>query len=219
MKTESVIYPLAAILAVAACGQPSEGQASAQSDEASGAAESEFDAPSGVYKPDPNHRYISFSYFHQGFSRPSVRWDEWDAALNWDAETPENSSVSVVIQADSVNSGVVEFDGHLKGEQFFDVQNHPQITFESTAVARTGENTGNITGDLTIKGVTRPVTLDAKFNKAAYLESGDAYKMGFSASTTVKRSDFGMDYAIPAVTDEVRIEIEAEFVMPADSGE
>lgn len=218
MKVRPIVYPLVGVFALAGCGQGPDGQAAAQSG-AGESAQGEFHAASGVYKPDPNHRYISFSYFHQGFSRPFVRWDEWDAALNWDAENPENSSVSVVIQADSVNSGVAEFNGHLKGEQFFDVENHPEITFESTDVARTGENTGNITGDLTIKGVSRPVTLDAKFNKAAYLERGDAYKMGFSANTTVKRSDFGMDYAIPAVTDEVRIEIEAEFVMPADSGE
>lgn len=215
MKTKSMIYPVAAVLAVAACGQPSSGQA--QSGDASDMAESEFDAPSGEYKPDPNHRYITFSYLHQGYSRPVVRWDDWDATLDWDAENPENSSVSVTINANSMSSGVEVYDGHLKGEQFFDTENYPEITFESTEVVRAGEDRGTIMGDLTIKETTLPVTLDVKFNKAAFEERGGIYKIGFSAKTSVNRSEFGMDYAVPIVTDQVDINIQTEFVMPADS--
>lgn len=213
MNTRTLLLCMGAALAIAACGQSANGQDDAAAEKVV------FDAPSGEYTPDPNHHYIFFTYSHFDYSHPHVRWRVWDATLNWNAENPEASTVEVVIEADSVDSGVDVFDGHLKGERFFDTENHPEITFVSTNVTRTGENTGTITGDLTIKGITKPVTLDVTFNKAGYEERGDRYKIGFSATTTVKRSDFGMDYLVPAVSDEVDIKIESEFIMPAgDNG-
>jgi polyisoprenoid-binding protein YceI len=209
MNTRTLLLSMGAALAIAACGQSANGQADTAAEKVV------FDAPSGEYTPDGNHHYIFFTYSHFDYSHPHVRWRTWDATLNWNAENPEASSVEVVIEADSVDSGVDVFDGHLKGERFFDAENHPEITFVSTSVTRTSENTGTIDGDLTIKGITLPVTLDVTFNKAAYEERGDRYKMGFSATTTVKRTDFGMDYLAPAVSDEVDIRIESEFVMPA----
>lgn len=218
MHFKTLAAPVVAAIAIVGCGEAVNNEANAQSNAtAEEASATEFEAVSGEYAPDPKHRYITFSYLHQGFSRPMVRWRSWDGTLNWDAENPENSSVSVTIDASSVDSGVDEFDGHLRGERFFDTANHPEITFTSTSVSRTGDATGTITGDLTIKGNTKPVTLDVTFNKSAYSERGNEYKIGFSGTATVKRSDFGVDFLAPAVSDEVDIVIETEWKMSAGS--
>ncbi len=206
---------LSAVALVTACGQNANGTP-AETAPAEQAAETVFAAKSGEYKAEKNHRYITFSYLHQGYSKPYLRWREWDATLDWDAEEPEKSSISVTIDANSIDSGVDKFDADLKSERFFDTANYPEITFESTSVERTGEKTGVITGDLTIKGVTKPASLDVAFNHGAYRERGNDYKIGFSASGVIKRSDFGIDFLVPAVSDEVNIIVEAEFTMPAE---
>lgn len=168
----------------------------------------------GVYRSDPRHAYITFSYDHQGYSRPWLRWRSWTADLNWNPSAPEQSSIAAAIDATSADSGVDEFDGHLKSADFFDAANHPQITFASTSVSLAGGSAGTIVGDLTIKGVTKPVTLDVTINKAANDDFAKAYKLGFSAKGVVKRSDFGVDKYVPFVGDDVTVVIEAEFVMP-----
>jgi polyisoprenoid-binding protein YceI len=176
-------------------------------------------AVSGEYTPEKNHRYLNVTYSHFGYSNPTVRWRDWTGTLNWNAENPSDSSVTVTIDAESVDSGVDVFDGHLNGDRFFDTANYPEITFVSTNIAVTGADTGKITGDLTIKDVTKPVTLDVKFNKGAFEERSNLYKLGFSGKTTVKRTDFGMDYLAPAVSDEVDILIETEWTMTAPASE
>jgi polyisoprenoid-binding protein YceI len=173
-------------------------------------------APSGKYTTDPGHRYITFSYLHGGLSHPQIRWNNWEATLDWDSENPESSSVSVVIDATSIDTGVANFDGHMKGARFFDVANHPQITFVSTGAQRAGEDKGEITGDLAIKGVTKPVTLDVTYNSAALDQRSGRYKIGFSAVVTVKRSEFGMDFGTPYVGDDVVVTISAEFEQAAE---
>ncbi len=173
-------------------------------------------AISGVYKTDPTHRYITFSYSHFDYSDPWLRWREWEGTLDWNADDPALSSVSVVIDAASIDSGVDVYDGHLKSDRFFDVENHPQITFVSTSVEKTGETTGKITGDLTIKGVTNSETLDVVFNNSGFDQRKNAHKLGFSGKTTVMRSDYGVDFLAPAVSDEVEVIIEAEFLMPVE---
>lgn len=172
-------------------------------------------AKSGAYTTDYKHRYITFSYSHFGFSTPHLRWRDWTGELEWNAENPEKSSVFVTIDANSADSGVDEFDGHLRSDRFFDVANHPEIIFESTSLERTGPNTGKMTGDLTIKEISKPVTLDVVINKAAFDEQRGQYKLGFSARGVVKRSDYGVDLYAPLVSDEVNLVIEAEFTMQA----
>ena len=158
MKTQSLICSLAAVFAVAACGQSANGQS----------AEDGFAAISGTYTTDPGHRYITFSYMHQGLSRPFLRWRDWEGTLEWNAEEPASSSVNVVIDTASIDTGVDVFDGHLQEERFFDAANHPEITFVSTGVEKTGDNTGVITGDLTIKGQTKPVSLNVTYNTSRF---------------------------------------------------
>ena len=217
MYFKKLILPVGAAFILAACGQQANGQSDTAVADA--AAEKDFGAISGAYKSEEMHRYITFSYSHFGYSTPQIRWREWNATLQWNAEDPAASSVSVTIDATSADSGVDVFDGHLTGENFFDTENYDEITFISTEIERTGADTGLITGDLTIKGVTKSVTLDAKFNNGAFEERNNRYKIGFSASTSVSRSDFGLDAYVPAVSDQVDIAISAEFIMPVDAAE
>lgn len=217
MNLGKSIAPMGAAFALAACGQPANGQS--EDAAADAAAEQDFGAISGTYKSEERHRYITFSYNHFGYSTPQIRWREWEATLEWNAEDPAASSVSVTIDATSADSGVDVFDGHLNGEKFFDTENFDEITFVSTGISRTGDTTGQITGDLTIKDVTKSVMLDATFNNGAFDERGNRYKIGFSAIASVNRSDFGIDYLAPAVSDQVDITISAEFIMPVDAAE
>lgn len=230
-----ILAASAILVSLAACGKadmaetPAAGAATPESAVEAGAstpAPAEEAAPApfdvsptipGVYKSDPRHAYITFSYDHQGYSRPWLRWRSWSADLNWNPATPDQSSIDVVIDATSADSGVLEFDDHLKSADFFDAANNPQITFKSTSLALAGGASGTVTGDLTIKGVTKPVTLDVSINKAASDDFAKAYKLGFSAKGVVKRSDYGVDKYVPFVGDEVTVVIEAEFVLPREA--
>lgn len=167
--------------------------------------------PSGNYVMDKTHGYVTFEYLHQGYSRPTLRFDDVDAVLTLDSETPTNSSVNVTIKADSIDTGVPKFDDHIKGKDMFDVANHPTITFVSTSLTQKDAAHGTLTGDLTMKGITKPVTLDVKFNKAGQHFRTKMPMAGFSASGKIMRSDWDMGYAVPAVGDEVEIRVEAEF--------
>lgn len=172
-------------------------------------------AESGTYTPDDGHAYIVFSYNHLGFSNPMVRWGDWDANLNWDADNPENSTLDVTIDATSVDTGVEAFNGHLNSPDFFNTAEYPQISFNSTALEITGPESGILTGDLTIKDITLPVVMDVAINKAGFEERSNVYKLGFSGRTTVLRSDFGLDAYVPDVSDKVEVVVEAEFTKPA----
>lgn len=173
------------------------------------------DAPSGTYTNDKGHAYITFHYVHQGYSRPFLRWRDWDSTLNWDSENPENSSVSVSIKTESIDTGVDKFDDHMKSDGWMNVAEYPQAAFVSTALSKTSDRTGKMTGDLTIMGITKPVTLDVTFNKAGEGRAPGTYKLGFSATADLMRSDWGLGKYAPAVGDEVSVIIEAEYVMSA----
>ena len=168
-------------------------------------------APAGVYKTDAGHRYITFSYLHLGMSHPSLRWRDWDATLNWDPAAPEKSTVEAVIDVNSIDTGVDALDKHLKSGDFFNAEKYPTITFKSTGIEKTGEDTGIMTGDLTIKDVTKPVTLNVTFNYGGKNPFGSGYKQGFDATGSLNRSDFGVDRFVPNVGDEIDFVISAEF--------
>ncbi len=167
--------------------------------------------PSGDYSSDPSHSYISFSYSHLGFSTPEIGFRTFTADLALDSANPENSSVKVNIDATSIDSRVEAFNGHLNGANFFDTENNPTITFTSTSVSSTGEDTFDVVGDLTIKGVTKPVTLKATINKAADHPMRKIPTVGMSAEGKISRSEWGLDRAVPNVGDEVSLHITAEF--------
>ncbi len=168
------------------------------------------DAPSGVYKSESGHAYITMAYDHQGFSRPILRWGAFDATVNLDSENPENSSLEVVIDAASIDSGVEKFDEHLVSPDFFDVENFPKITFTSSAMEQVIQGRGQVTGELTIKDITKPVTLDVTLNKIGNHFRSGVDMFGISAKTTLRRDDFGVG-KYGTVGQEVDIQIEVEF--------
>lgn len=170
------------------------------------------EVPSGEYSLDSSHGYITFTYSHLGFSNPRVGFNSFDTVLVLDSSNPEDSTVEVTIDASSIDSRVAEFNEHLNGSDFFNTAEYPTITFKSTKVEATGGNTFDVTGDLTILGTTKPVTLATTINKAANHPMRDVPTVGVSASTTLMRSEWGLGAYVPAVSDEVELSIEVELL-------
>lgn len=166
---------------------------------------------------DPSHTHILFFVNHFGMSDIQGEFLDFDGTFRLDRENPENSSVEVTIDATTLDTGWPDRDAHFRSADFFDVENFPSITFTSTRVDITGEDTANVTGDLTIKDITLPVTLDVTLNGLQddhpIREGRQAYA-GFTGTTTVLRSDFDVDMFAPAVSDEVVIRIEMEATGP-----
>lgn len=162
-----------------------------------------------TYKLDASHTAITWHVNHFGFSTPSGKFMDVDGTLHLDEANPASSSLSVTIPIDKMNSGVAKLDEHLKTPDFFDAAKYPTATYVSKSIELTGKDTAKVTGDLTLHGVTKPVVLDVKLNKIGE----NMMKMktaGFTASTTIKRSDFGISAYVPNLGDEVKLEIESE---------
>ena len=170
------------------------------------------EVPSGKYALDSSHGYITFTYSHLGFSNPRVGFNSFDTVLDLDTDNPENSTVEVTIDAASIDSRVAEFNEHLVGADFFNTAEYPTITFRSTKVKATGDTTFDVTGDLTILGTTKPVTLATTINKAGNHPLRNVPTVGVSASTKLMRSEWGLGAYVPAVSDEVQLSIEVELL-------
>ena len=166
--------------------------------------------PAGTYKSEQGHAYVAFQYDHQGFSNPILRWGTTDATVVFDQENPENSTLTVRLPTADIDSGVPRFDNHLKSEGFFDSANYPDITFVSTDISQISDGYGTITGELTIKDVTKPFTLTGKINKVGKHFRSGVNMFGVSATGKLKRADFGIDQYLPVGAD-VDIMIEVEF--------
>ncbi|MEM9667832.1 MAG: YceI family protein [Pseudomonadota bacterium] len=166
---------------------------------------------SGSYVMDVTHGYVTFSYNHLGFSNPQLRFRTVDAKLDLDADDPAASSVNVTIAANSIDTGVDVFDGHMNSADWLDTETYPEISFVSTTLEQTDAGTGTLTGDLTIKGVTKPVTLDVTLIGAGPHPLNQKETVGVEATGTVLRSDFGLGAYAPAVSDDVKILISGEF--------
>jgi len=179
----------------------------------------ELDAPSGTYVLDPTHASLHFKVMHAGLSNYTARFTDMDVVVELDSANPENSTVSVTVDPTSIetdypNPEVKDFDAELRDDpRFFNAGQFPQITFTSTKLTPTGDNTGTVEGDLTMLGVTRPVTMEVTLNGApAKHPFMDAGALGISAVGTLRRSDFGMTHLIPAIGDEVEFIVEAELI-------
>lgn len=172
------------------------------------------DAPAGTYRADPRHTSIVFDVDHLGFSRFAARFNEVEAVLDAVPDTPEKSRLEVTIKAASIDTNVAELDKMLTGDDMFDAARHPDITFVSKSIVRTGKGTGEVTGGLTMAGRTHPVTFAVTFNGAAPDPLTGEDKLGFSAEGTLDRPDWGLGKWWPAVGNEVRFRIEAEFAKP-----
>lgn len=166
---------------------------------------------SGQFALDKNHAKIIFSTTHFGFSTYYGLFNNFDAKLTFDNKAPIKSALDVMVNLDGIDTTNPKLDAHLKSADFFDVAKFPGATFKSTKIEVTGPATGKITGELTLHGVTKPITLDASFNGGGVNPLSKAYVLGFNASGIVKRSEFGITTYVPAVGDNVTLTISAEF--------
>ena len=162
-----------------------------------------------TYKLEPTHTSVTFQYTHFGFSHPTGKFMNAVGSVTLDEAAPANSSVEVSFAIDGVNTGVAALDEHLKSADFFDAAKFPTATFKSTKVEPTSATTAKVTGDLTIHGVTKPVTLDVTLNQKGP-NMMKKLTAGFTAKGTINRSDFGISTYVPAVSDQIDLYIEAE---------
>lgn len=170
-----------------------------------------------TYVFDKAHTNIQFSWDHFGFSTTSAEFEEFSGELQFDPEDHANSSVEVTIDLDSVDSGFDTFNGHLREKpEWFNTEQYPEATFTSTGIEAVGDNRLHVTGDLTLKGVTKEVTLDTTINKIGQHPVTNAKTIGFDATTTVSRSAFNMGKYAPSVSDEVTISISSEMQRESD---
>lgn len=168
---------------------------------------------------DRQHTDVRFSWNHMGLSWQSGRFGAVDGRLEFTPTDPEAGQVEVTIKVSSVSTGVKELDDLLKSADYFNAAAHPVMTFRSSMVRRTGERTGEVDGDLTIAGITKPVTLAVSWNftgehpmAAVHPSYRGKWVSGFSARTRIMRSAWGVSRAMPLVPDEITIAIEAELI-------
>jgi len=194
-------------LAVAALAALAAGPAAAQ------VSSNPAEAPSGAYTLESAHSQVLFSVVHFGITDYYGRFDRLSGTLSYDAGHPEKSAVSIAVDPASVDTPSPELTSELAGPHVFDAEQFPEATFKSTSVVKTGPAAGTITGTLTIHGITRPVTLAATFTGGEKNPFANIYSLGFRATATVKRSDYGLNTArwSPLVSDEVSLIIVAMF--------
>ncbi|KTD36139.1 polyprenyl-pyrophosphate binding protein [Legionella nautarum] len=158
---------------------------------------------------DPQHSYVLWEIEHLGFSTQVGKWYV-TGTVTLDQDQPQNSKVEATIKVSNVITGIPELDKHLQGPLFFDTAKYPTATFVSNKVDVLSKTKAKVEGMLTLRGVTKPVTLNVTLNKVGKSPITDKMTVGFTATTTLKRSDFGMKTLIPDVGDEVKIQIGAE---------
>ena len=168
-------------------------------------------AAPAAYTFDPNHTEVRFCWNHLGVSRQCAHLVKYEGELQYDEAAPEKSTLSVKFLTDGIETLVPVFNDHMKSDKLFDAKKFPEITFKSTKFQKTSEKAGKVAGELTIKGVTKPVTLDVTLNFTGAHPMTKKQTLGIGALTTIKRTDYGVSYAAPMVSDEVSIEIQTEM--------
>lgn len=175
--------------------------------------------PAGAYVIDKAHTSVSFRVSHLGFSRYTAHFANVDGKLTFDPAAPATMAVEATIDPRSLdlNTPPAGFHDQLMGKSWFDAATFKAISFNSTKVEPTGKNTAKVTGDFTLHGITKPLTLDVTYNGGWPANAMDGARVGFSAHGTIKRSAFGMGFGVPApgttmgVGDDVEVMIETEF--------
>ena len=182
--------------------------------------------PAGEYTLDRGHSSLLFRVDHMSFSHFTARFKHFDAQLHFDPKQLTASKLNVTIDATSIETDypdpkTIDFNAQLQGEQWLNTAKYPQMTYRSTKIESTGAKSVRINGDLTLRGITKPVVLNATYNGGYAGHPMDPHaRVGFSAHGTLKRSDFGISFGIPApgsnmgVSDQVEIIIECEFTGP-----
>ncbi|MBY8966676.1 YceI family protein [Algiphilus sp. NNCM1] len=171
------------------------------------------------FKIDPTHTFVHFEIMHLGLSHFTGRFDDVDGSIVYDREAG-TGKVDIRVQVASANTGVEKLDQHLQTDEFFHAEKYPEVRFVGDQFTVTDGEVLAVSGELTLLGVTRPVTL-----QFTHFNCLDAHPMarvpacGGNAVTNIKRSDFGMDAYIPAVGDDVRLSVEVEALIPQEDGE
>jgi polyisoprenoid-binding protein YceI len=216
-----LVLAAAAALTLAACNQPAETPATTE------APPVEVNAPTGEYAIDPHHTTVTIRAQHFGLAHYTLRFNNVSGTLNFNAETPAQSTITATVDTTSLDtpySGPRDFDSELQNSSWLDSANFANATFTSTGVEQTGPNTARVTGDLTIKGQTHPAIFDVTYDgsHSPHPMGMQISSIGFSARTTIQRSQFGINELMPragddGVSDAVEIIIEAEFQRPIES--
>lgn len=171
-----------------------------------------------TYNLDPAHSSASFSIKHMMIATVRGSFSNLSGTLDLDPNDPSSAKVEASLDVDTVNTGAPDRDTHLKSAEFFDAANFPKITFKSTNVQNLGEDEATVTGDLTIKGTTRPVTLDATGTTTEAKDPWGNLRVGFEAKTKFRRSDFGLTWnaALESggvlIGDDVTVTLDVQFV-------
>lgn len=166
---------------------------------------------SGAYTLDKSHANLTASVMHMGFAGYPIRFNNFDATLDFDAADISKSKAKVTVHTGSADSNNSELEAKMQGKELFNTEKFPTATFTSTSITKTSDSKGTLVGDLTLLGVTKPITLDVTFNGYGVNPYSKSPTLGFSATGSFKRSDFGLSAYVPAVSDEVQLNIEAEF--------
>ena len=169
-----------------------------------------------TYTLDPGHTMVLFSWNHFGYSNPTANLGLSQGTLVYDPAAPTKATVEVTLPLSALDTHVPALDEHLKKPDFLDADQYPVVTFQSTEVQPLGGNKFKVTGNLTVHGVTRPVVLDATLNRVGPHPMGKAQSIGFDATATLKRSEFGVGAYVPNVSDEVHVRITTEGSVPKE---
>jgi len=161
------------------------------------------------YSIDPGHTYVSFAINHLGFSTMRGKFDRQSGSMQFDPAA-KKASVMIEIDATSIDTGHDKRDAHLQSPDFLNAVENPTITFKSTAVTWNGDKLASVTGDLTILGVSKPVTLTVVAMKCATHPFNKKDTCGFDATGSIKRSDYGVNYGLPAIGEVLDLQIEVE---------
>ncbi len=169
-------------------------------------------ANAATWQLDPSHMRVGFAVDHLGYSTVHGQFNKVDGRIQYDSAKPAATTVEANIDTASLDTGWDARDEHLRKAEFFDSATHPVMTFKSTGIRWHGKNRATLSGNLTLRGVTRPVQMDVRINKHAASPITKKDTIGFRATTTINRSDFGMTAYVPAITNRVPVTIDAEMI-------
>ena len=172
-------------------------------------------ASAASYNIDARHTQVLFTYSHFGLSHQVGRLMEVSGTFDFDPAQPAKSSIDVQVPMSSLSTGIAKLDAHMNGPDMFDAEKFPTASFKSGKVTVLGKDRLSVAGELTIRGVTKPVSFDVTINKAETDPVRKTAAAGFDASTTIKRSDFGIGFMLPKVADEVKLSISMEARQPS----
>lgn len=168
--------------------------------------------PAGDYEVDPGHSYFNFQYNHLGLSTPTLSFDDFTIDLSLDNVDPSKSTVSVAVTIESIITGSDLFKEHLVGDKWFDASQFPTLTFDSTSVEAAGDGMYKVAGNATVKGISKPLTLDVVINAAKDHPMSGKPVIGLAATGSLLRSDFGLGKSAPFVSDEVELSLSVEML-------